>query len=162
MILTAFTLFHVALSLVGIGSGLVVLYGFLTAKWSRGWNTLFLVTTAATSVTGFFFPFHRFLPSHAVGILSLAALGIAFLARDRFHLVGGWCRTYVITASIALYFNVFVLIAQMFQKIPALKELAPTQTEAPFKVTQLVVLVLFVVLAIRSAAKFHRDPLHAM
>ena len=126
-----------------------------------GWNTLFLVTTVATSVTGFFFPVHRFLPSHVVGILSLAVLGIALLARYRFHLVGGWCRTYVITALIALYFNVFVLVAQMFQKIPALKALAPTQTEAPFKLTQLVVLVLFVVLTTRAAAKFHKDPLHA-
>ncbi len=161
MILTAFTLFHVALSLVGIGSGLVVLYGFLASKWSSGWNTLFLITTVATSVTGFFFPFHRFLPSHAVGILSLVVLGIAIFARYRYHLVRGWRRTYVITALIALYFNVFVLVAQMFQKIPALKALAPTQTEAPFKLTQLVVLVLFVVLTIRAAAKFHNGPLHA-
>jgi len=161
MILTAFTLFHVALSLVGIGSGLVVLYGFLTSKWSSSWNTVFLTTTVATSVTGFFFPFHRFLPSHAVGILSLVVLGIASLARYRFHLAGAWRRTYVITSLIALYFNVFVLVAQMFQKIPALKALAPTQSENPFKVTQLVVLVLFVLLTIRAAAKFHNDPLHA-
>jgi hypothetical protein len=161
MILTAFTLFHVALSLVGIGSGLVVLYSLLASKWSSGWHTLFLITTVATSVTGFFFPAHRFLPSHAVGILSLAVLGIALLARYRFHLVGGWCRTYVITALIALYFNVFVLVVQMFEKIPALKALAPTQSEAPFKVSQLVVLFPFVVLTSRASAKFHNDPLHA-
>lgn len=142
MLLTAFTLFHVALSLVGIGSGFVVLYGLLASKWSSRWNTLFLTTTVATSVTGFFFPFHRFLPSHAVGILSLIALGTAIVARYRFHLEGAWYRTYVITALIALYFNVFVLVAQMFQKIPALKALAPTQSEPPFKLTQLVVLVL--------------------
>jgi hypothetical protein len=115
----------------------------------------------ATSVTGFFFPFHGFLPSHTVGILSLVVLGIALLARQRFHLAGAWRRTYVITALIALYFNVFVLIAQMFQKIPALKALAPTQSDGPFKVTQLIVLVLFVVLTIQAAAKFHNDPLHA-
>ncbi|MGA8029101.1 MAG: hypothetical protein WB992_18330 [Bryobacteraceae bacterium] len=161
MILTAFTIFHVTLSLVGIGSGFVVLYGLLAAKWSSGWNTLFLITTVATSVTGFFFPVHRFLPSHAVGILSLLVLGIAVAARYRFHLAGAWRRTYVVTALIALYFNVFVLVVQMFEKIPALKALAPTQSEAPFKLTQLVVLVLFVLLTMRAAAKFHDKPLRA-
>jgi hypothetical protein len=161
MLLTAFTLFHVALSLVGIGSGFVVLYGLLSSKWSNWWNTLFLTTTVATSVTGFFFPFHRLLPSHAVGILSLIVLGIAVVARYRFHLEGAWCRTYVITALIALYFNVFVLVAQMFQKIPALKALAPTQSEPPFKLTQLVVLVLFVLVTILAVARFHNDPLRA-
>ncbi len=161
MLLTVFTLFHVALSLVGIGSGFRRLYGLLASKWSSSWNTVFLTTTVATSVSGFFFPVHRFLPSHAKGVLSLIVLGIALLARYRFHLVGGWCRTYVITALIALYFNVFVLVVQMFEKIPALKALAPTQSEAPFKVSQLVVLLLFVVLTIRAAAKFHNDPLHA-
>ena len=162
MILTAFTLFHVLLSLIGIGSGFVVLYGFLTSKWSGTWNTLFLITTAATSVTGFLFPAHRFLPSHAVGILSLIVLGIAILARYRFHLTGAWCRTYIITALLALYFNVFVLVAQMFQKVPALKALAPTQSEGPFKVTQLFVLVLFVLLTIGAAKRFHKEPLRAI
>ncbi len=161
MILTAFTLFHVLLSLIGIGSGFVVLYGLLTSKWSGTWNTLFLITTVATSVTGFLFPAHGFLPSHAVGILSLIVLGIAILARYRFHLTGAWCRTYIITALLALYFNVFVLVAQMFQKVPALKVLAPTQSEGPFKVTQLFVLVLFVLLTIRAATKFHNQPLRA-
>jgi magnesium-transporting ATPase (P-type) len=101
------------------------------------------------------------LPSHAVGILSLVVLGIALLARYRFHLAGAWRRTYVITALIALYFNVFVLVAQMFQKMPALKALASMQSEGPFKVSQFIVLVLFVLLTIRAAAKFHNDPLHA-
>ncbi len=161
MILTAFTLFHVGLSLVGIGAGFVVLYGLLASKWSSSSNTLFLTTTAATSVTGFFFPVHHFLPSHAIGIPSLIVLGIAILARYRFLLTGGWRRTYVITALIALYFNVFVLVVQMFEKIPALKALAPTQSEMPFKVAQGVVLLLFVVLTIRAAAKFRNDPLRA-
>lgn len=161
MILTAFTLFHVFCSLIGIGSGFIVLYGLLTSKWSGTWNTLFLITTVATSVTGFFFPAHGFLPSHAVGILSLIVLGIAILARHRFHLMGAWCRTYIITALLALYLNVFVLVAQLFQKVPALKVLAPTQSEGPFKVTQLFVLVLFVLLTIRAATKFHNQSLRA-
>jgi hypothetical protein len=159
MILTAFTFFHVLLSLVGIGSGSVVLYGLLASKWFGAANTLFLITTVATSVTGFFFPFHQFLPSHAVGILSLIVLGVALVARYRFHLTGAWCRTYVIAALVALYLNVFVLVAQMFQKIPALKLLAPTQSEGPFKASQLAVLVLFSLLTVRAAAKFHDQPL---
>jgi hypothetical protein len=158
MILSAFTLFHVVLSLVGIGSGLVVTYGLLASNRLDGWTALFLTTTAATSVTGFFVPFHQFLPSHAVGLLSLIVLGIAILARYRFHLAGGWRRTYVIAAVIALYFNCFVLIAQLFLKVPSLKSLAPTQSEPPFQVAQLFLLLLFALLGISAAIKFHGEP----
>ena len=160
MLLGAFTLFHVVLSLVGIGAGFVVAYALLTSQY-HGWTKLFLITTAATSATGFLFPVHKFLPSHAVGIVSLVILAIAILARYRFGLAGGWRRTYAITAVIALYFNVFVLIAQLFQKVPALKALAPTQSEPPFQLAQLVVLVVFTFLAIRAAITFHGEPLHA-
>jgi hypothetical protein len=154
MILSAFTFFHVVLSLVGIASGFVVVYGLLTSKRFDGWTTVFLATTVATSVTGFMFPFHQFLPSHGVGILSLIVLTIAILARYRFHLVGAWGRTYVITAAIALYFNVFVLIVQLFEKVSSLKALAPTQSEPPFQVAQLAALLLFAALTIRAAMKF--------
>jgi hypothetical protein len=154
MILQAFTLFHVILSLVGIGSGFVVAFGFLTSKRLDGWATLFLSTTVATSVTGFLFPFHGVTRGIVLGVLSLIALAFAILARYRYRLAAGWRRTYVIGSVIALYLNVFVLIAQLFDKVPALKALAPTKSEPPFQVTQLVVLVLFVVLGIRAVFKF--------
>jgi hypothetical protein len=158
MILSAFTLFHVILSLVGIGSGFVVVYGLLTSQRLDGWTALFLTTTAATSATGFLFPFHRFLPSHGVGIVSLIVLAVAILARYRYQLAGGWRRTYAITAVVALYLNVFVLIVQSFLKVPALRELAPTQSEPPFQVAQLAALVLFATLAIVAARKFRSGP----
>jgi hypothetical protein len=154
MILGAFTLFHVLLSLIGIGSGFVVAYGLLTSKRLDNWTALFLITTIATSATGFLFPVHHFMPSHVIGILSLLVLGIAVLARYRYKLVGGWRRTYVITAMIAFYLNFFVLIVQSFQKVPALRALAPTQSEPPFAITQLVVLVLFALLGTRAAIQF--------
>ena len=95
------------------------------------------------------------MPSHAVGILSLLVLAVALFALYTKHLAGGWRRAYVITAVIALYLNVFVLVAQLFAKVPALKELAPTQTEPPFKVAQGVVLVAFIVLGALAATRFH-------
>ncbi len=150
--------FHVALSLVGIGSGLIVVYGLLTSKTFDGWTTVFLATTVATSVTGFLFPVHQFMPSHALGIISLIVLAIAILARYRHGLAGGWRRTYVISAVIALYLNVFVLIVQLFRRVPALKELAPTQSEPPFQVAQLAALLIFATLAIRASMKFHGEP----
>jgi len=159
MVLTAFTVFHVILSLVGIGSGLVVLYGLLTSRWFERWTIVFLTTTVATSVTGFLFPVHKFLPSHGVGILSLILLSIAICARSVFHLAGAWRRTYVVTATLALYLNSFVLVAQLFQKVPPLKALAPTQSESPFKIAQLVVLVIFAVAGARAAIKFRENPL---
>src|SRR5439155_8179662 len=96
------------ISLVGIGSGFVVIFGLLAGKRLDGWTALFLVTTVATSVTGFGFPFDHLLPSHKVGIISLAVLAVAILARYAFHLAGGWRRIYVISAVTALYLNVFV------------------------------------------------------
>jgi hypothetical protein len=158
MILGALTLFHVLLSLVGIGSGLIVVYGLLTSQKGRdGLTSLFLKTTVATSVTGFFFPVHRFLPSHGVGVVSLVVLAIAILARHSFRLAGGWRRTYAVTAVIALYLNVFVLIVQLFQKVPALRALAPTQSEPPFQIAQAIALLFFTVVAIGAAIRFHGE-----
>jgi hypothetical protein len=158
MILGAFTLFHVGLSLAGIVLGFVVLAGFLTSKEHPGRIKWFLITTVATNVTGLLFPFHGFLPSYGVAILSLVVLCFAMLALYRFHLANGWRTTWVISSMVALYFNVFVLIAQMFQKIPSLKELAPTQSEPPFQITQVVVLILFIALIATAVSKVRKQP----
>jgi hypothetical protein len=148
------TLVHVILSLMGIASGFVVLFGLLRSRPMDAWTGIFLATTVLTSATGFLFPFHKFLPSHAIGILSLIVLAIAIVARYMKHMEGGWRKTYVITAVIALYFNVFVLIAQMFMKAPALHELAPTGSEPPFLIAQLIVMVLFILVGRRAVKAF--------
>src|SRR5258705_8568920 len=129
--MTTFTFVHVVLSLIGILSGFVVVFGLLAGKRLDGWTALFLVTTVLTSVTGFLFPFHKFLPSHAVGIVSLLVLAVAIPALDVFHLAGPWRLTYVIGAVIALYLNVFVLIPHLFIKGPPLKTLAHTPSKPP-------------------------------
>src|SRR2546429_690828 len=110
------TFVHVALSLIGIFSGFVVVFGLFTEKRLDSWTAVFLITTAATSVTGFFFPFNGFTAADAFGIISLIVLPIAIFARYGRQLAGGWRRTYVVTAMIALYLNVFVLIAQLYYK----------------------------------------------
>ena len=153
--LHAFTQFHVALSLIGILSGLVVLLGMLGSKPLNAVTAAFLITTVLTSLTGFLFPFHGVTPGIVIGILSLIVLLLAILARYAFHYAGGWRATYVVTSVIALWFNVFVFIVQSFQKVPALHALAPTGTETPFKVSQLVVLITFIVLGVRAVRKFH-------
>jgi hypothetical protein len=151
--MTILTFVHVLLSLLGILAGFVVMFGLLTSKPLKGWNAVFIWTTVATSVTGFLFPFHRFLPSHGVGIISLLVLTVAIYAIYGRHLAGAWRRVYAVMAMIALYLNVFVLVAQLFDKVPALRALAPTKTEAPFKEAQLAVLVIFVALTILAAIK---------
>ena len=158
MILHIYTIIHVIISLVGIFTGLVVLFGMLGDKRLEGWTKWFLITTIATSVTGFFFPFHGFTPAIALGIISMIVLTVAIFARYSRQLAGHWRWIYVVTALIALYFNVFVGIVQSFEKIPALKAMAPTQTEPPFKLTQLVVLALFIVFAIAAAIRFRPAP----
>jgi len=140
--MSTFTKIHVAISLIGILSGLVVMYGFLVGKRLRGWNALFLVMTIATSVTGFFFPFHGITPGIVVGVISLVVLALALLAWNK-H----WTKTYIITATVAEFFNVLVLIVQSFMKIPALHKLAPLGTEPITTVAKVGALVLFVVLA---------------
>jgi hypothetical protein len=152
--MTTLTFVHVALSLIGICSGFVVVFGLLAAKRLDGWTALFLASTVATSATGFLFPFQRFLPSHVVGIVSLVVLAIAILARYALRLAGSWRWIYVVTAVIALYLNVFVLVVQAFLKVRALNDLAPKQSEPPFVITQLIVMAIFVVLAIAAAIKF--------
>ncbi len=158
MTTATYTVIHVLISLIGIASGIVVMYGMLTGKRLDRWTALFLTTTILTSVTGFGFPFDHLLPSHKVGIISLVALAIAIVARYALHLTGAWRRTYVISTALALYLNVFVLVVQSFEKVPALKALAPTQKEPPFLVAQLVVLALFVVLTIFAAKRFRGEP----
>lgn len=152
-----FTFLHVFISLVGIASGLAVMYGFLTGKGMSGLTAVFLVTTALTSITGFGFPFDHLLPSHKVGIISLVLLAVAIPALYVFRLAGPWRLAYVVTASLALYLNCFVLVAQLFMKVPALKALAPTGKEPPFLVAQLLVLAIFVGLTILAAKRFRGE-----
>ncbi len=158
MTLATCTLVHVVISLVAIGSGLVVLYGLFKGKKLAAWTGLFLATTVATSVTGFGFPAEHFLPSHGVGIISLVVLAIAIIALYAKHLAGAWRRTYVICAVIALYLNCFVAVVQSFEKIAPLRALAPTQSELPFAIAQLAVLALFIGLGISAAKRFRAQP----
>jgi hypothetical protein len=153
MSLSTFTFVHTLISLIGIGTGLIVMYGFLTGRWFNGMTALFLVTTVLTSVTGFGFPYEHLLPSHKVGIISLVLLAIAIPARYILHLRGAWRWIYVVTASMALYLNVFVLVVQLFRKVPALTALAPTQSEPPFLVAQLIILAIFLGLTVFAVKK---------
>ncbi len=162
MTIVTYTFIHVVLSLVGIGSGFVVLSGLLTVKRLDAWTALFLTSTVATSVTGFGFPFEHLLPSHVVGIISLLVLAVAILARYTLRLSGVWRWVYVVCVVIALYLNVFVGIVHAFLKVPALRTMAPTQAGPPFVLTQVVVLALFVMLAIAAAVRFRGErPLSA-
>lgn len=155
MSIGTYTLLHVLISLVGIGSGLVVMVGFLTGKPLDGWTAIFLISTVLTSVTGFGFPVDHLLPSHIIAIISLVILAIAIPARYLFHLSGAWRSIYVITAAVALYLNVFVLLAQTFMKVPAVHALAPTQKEPPFLIAQVIVMLIFVGLTVVAVKKFH-------
>jgi hypothetical protein len=155
-----YTLVHVLLSLAGIVSGFVVLFGLLGDRRYDRWTALFLATTIATSVTGFGFPFHQLLPSHVVGIISLVVLAIAVIARYPKRLFRPWRRVYVVSAVVALYLNVFVLVVQAFLKVPALRAMAPKQTEPPFVAAQGLVLVLFLVLGSLATIRFRLDRDH--
>ena len=154
MSLATFTAVHVVISLVGIAAGLIVVAGMLSASRLPGWTALFLIATVLTSVTGFFFPAARVLPSHIFGVVSLVVLAVTIPALYVKRLAGSWRWIYVAGAVFALYLNSFVGVVQAFLKIPALNRLAPTQSEPPFLVAQLALAALFVVLGIQAARRF--------
>ena len=155
MSLETYTLIHVIISLIGIASGLIVLFGMLGSKRLDGLTAIFLVTTALTSITAFGFPFKGVTPGIIVGVLSIVVLAFAIPARYTFHMSGKWRAVYVITAVVALYFNCFVLVAQTFQK-EILHTKEPPSGPA-FAITQAVVLVLFIVLGVLAVKKFHPE-----
>ena len=150
----AFTVLHAIITLVAIGSGLIVVGGMFASHRLPITTALFLFTTALTSVTGFLFPIHGFTPALGVGILACVILAVALFALYKEHLVGAWRLMYVITAVVSLYLNVFVLVVQSFGKVSALNALAPTQTEPPFAMTQAAVLAIFILITVVAVVKF--------
>jgi hypothetical protein len=146
--------FHVAISLIAILTGVIVLYGLLTANRMAGMTLVFLVTTFLTSATGFLFHRDHILPSHIVGVIALVVVAIGALALYTYKLRGFWRVVYVIAAVASLYFNVFVLVAQGFLKVPALHELAPTGAEPPFAIAQGIVLVVYIALGVMAVKRF--------
>lgn len=161
MILHIYTIIHTLISLVAIFTGLVVLFAMLSGNCAKCWTKWFLITAVATTVTGFFFPFHRVTPAIILGIITVPVLAITILARYSRRLAGPWRWIYVVGAVMTLYFNLFVLVVQTFEKVPSLYAMAPTQTETPFKLTQLAVLIVSILLGSVAVIRFHPEPARA-
>lgn len=154
MNLDLLTYIHTGLSLIALATGIPVAMGLLRTGATKFWTAVFLVTTVLTSVTGFLFPFSRFGDSHWVGLISLIVLAAAIAAQYVFKYRGSWRWIYAVMALLAFYLNVFVLVAQLFKKVPALHALAPTLMEPPFALAQLVVLAFFAWLIWKAARTF--------
>lgn len=150
----AVLLIHVVISFIALAAGFVITWGMLKGKPLNSWHAIFLITTVATSATGFLFKFERLLPSHILAIISLVVLAVAIYAYYGAKLAGRWRAVYAICAIVAFYLNFFVLIVQSFLKVPALKALAPNQNEPPFLIAQTLALVAFVVLGILVTKRF--------
>jgi hypothetical protein len=164
--LSTFVLVHVIISLVGIAAGFIVMFGMLGSNRMPGWTAIFLLLTILTSATGFLIPpllFEKLLPSHMIGVLSLILLAIACYALYGQKLSGSWRWIYVLTALLAQYFNVFVLVIQSFLKVGPLHALAPSvpPSEPPFAIAQGIVLVFFIIVIIGAIRRFHPAPRYA-
>jgi hypothetical protein len=142
------TFIHVILSLVSLGTGLLLISAFFARHRAPRLNGIFLFMAVGTSVTGFLFPFHGVTPGIVVGLVSLAVLSLAAIALAR-----KWSRTYMFSAVIAQFLNVLVLIAQLFAKIPALHRVAPTGTERIVGATQGLALLVFLVIAVMAVRR---------
>ena len=154
----ALTLAHTAISLIAIVLGFVVLYGMFGSRHMPRTALWFLVTTFLTTLTGFiFFKRDQLLPSHITGIVALIVLLPTCFALYMRRLQGGWRRAYVIGAVISLYLNVFVLVVQLFLKVPSIHALAPNAPDNPepaFKIAQGAVFVLFVFAGYLAVKRF--------
>jgi hypothetical protein len=162
MILLIYTIIHTLISLAAIFTGLIVLFGMIGRDRLDSWTKWFLITAVLTTVTGFFFPFHGVTPAIILGIITVPVLAITIYARYSKRLDGPWRWIYVIGAVMTLYFSLFVLVVQLFQKVPTLHAMAPTQTESPFKFTQLALLIVSVLLVIIAVIRFHPEPTRAI
>ena len=163
MSLSTFVLVHVIISLVGIAAGFVVMFGMLGSNRMPGMTAIFLLLTILTSATGFLIPpllFEKLLPSHMIGVLSLILLAIACYALYGARLSGSWRWIYVLTALLAQYFNVFVLVIQSFLKVGPLHALAPSvpPSEPPFAIAEGIVLVFFIIVIIGAIRRFDPAP----
>jgi hypothetical protein len=163
MSLSTFVLVHVIISLIGIAAGFIVMFGMLDSNRTPGLTAIFLLLTILTSATGFLIPpllFEKLLPSHMIGVLSLILLAIACYALYGARLSGSWRWIYVLTALLAQYFNVFVLVIQSFLKVGPLHALAPSvpPSEPPFAIAQGIVLVFFIIVIIGAIRRFHPAP----
>jgi hypothetical protein len=154
--LPMFTLIHVVICVIAMIAGLVVVGGMFANARLEGWTKLFLTTTVLVSVTGFGFPFTRVLPPHIVGALSLVILAVCIYARYAKRMEGSWRAVYVVTAVAALYLNVFVLVTQLFTKTPPIAQIASTPQDAPFAITQALVLLLFIWIGRMAVRAFQR------
>lgn len=154
MDLTLLTYIHTGLSLVALAAGIPVAMGLLRSGATKTWTAVFLLASVLTSVTGFLFPFSRFGDSHYVGLISLLVLAAAIAAQYVYRYRGSWRWIYAVMALFAFYLNVFVLVAQLFKKVPALHAMAPTLMEPPFAVAQVIVLAFFVWLIWNAARAF--------
>jgi hypothetical protein len=152
----AFTVMHVIISLVAIAAGAAMTAGLLQAQVLRGWTGWFLTFTVATSLSGFLFHSAHFGPPHAVGVISLVVLAVSLLALYGQHLAGRWRLAYIVCAILAFYLNVFVLVAQVFDKIPSLHRLAPRGQEPPFVIAQAVVLLVFLWIGMAAVRRARR------
>lgn len=148
------TFVHVLQSLVGLGAGFVVIWGLINGQRRERWTRLFLATTIATSASGFLFPVDHVTPAHVLGVISLVLLSVALFARYQRHLAHSWRAVYVVAAVAAQYLNFFVLVVQLFLKVPELHALAPTQSEPAFAIAQIVTLAVFIGLGIVATLRF--------
>lgn len=151
--------FHTWLSLIAIVAGVPVVQGLLTGGHSGAWTSAFLVTAILTSVTGFLIPSAAILPSHITGVIALVILAAALYGRYARRLSGAWGSIYAGGMVASHYLLVFVGIVQVFQKVPAANQLAPTGSEPPFAIVQGLVLIAYITLGYLAVRKVRRVPL---
>jgi hypothetical protein len=145
---------HTIISIVAILAGALALRDIFRAKASSPSISAFLILAIAASATGFVLPLHGVSPAVVIAIVALAVL-IAVLVSKR-HLGRSRSPRWIYVGGLVAseYLLIFVGVVQAFTKIPALKIVAPTQSEPPFAAAQGIVLVAFVVIGVLAVRAF--------
>lgn len=157
---------HVTVCFIALLAGALVLIALCGGRRQPTWDAVLLLSTALISLTGFPLPSPPGTPTpdpaRILGVMELVIVVIAALALYVGHLARAWRGTYIVAMVLAVYFNVFVAVAQAFLKIGFLHALAPTGKEPPFLIAQLVTLAAFLVIGVTAFKRFRGHTANGM
>jgi hypothetical protein len=149
MSIGTFTFLHVVITLVAIGSGLIIVGGMFASRVLPVTTALFL-HNGIDQHNGVPLPHSRFyagIGRRCLGLCDPTGRAVCFIQRAP-------SRRMALDLCDHAIASLFVLVAQSFMKVAALNALAPTQAEPPFAITQSVVLMIFVLTGLIALVKF--------
>ncbi len=147
---------HTLVSFAALAAGFLCLPSLVMRNGREGPITIFLLLTLIAALSGFLFP--GFGIGHRIGVAATIVATIGLAVRLIFASTSIGARIGAASAVICMFFLMFFTISESFRRLPPLQQLAPTLSEPPFRIAQLVNLVVFLLLAVIAAKRAGRSP----